>query len=94
VSNTKKASKPAIEFQNEWQILEESVAALGKFLNEDAWIAPCHQHIYWAVKGVIDNTPKLMKAYEDLYEMSQALASGWEEMMKGKTLSGLVLPKC
>lgn len=104
MSNCKKPDKPAIEFQNEWAQIERAVTALASFdpYNNDYGEIDCYsKHMNDAAEEAIDalvkHVPKLMKAYEDLYEMSQALADDYERLAKknqGLVLpSGLVLPK-
>lgn len=46
-----------------------------------------------ALDDLLENVPKLMEAYAELWEMSMAVIAEVEKERAGKTASGLVLPK-
>jgi hypothetical protein len=104
MSDSKRAAKPVIEFQNEWAQIEQALRDLDFFDPHDGSYGEvdcCAMHLSLVAEEalcvLLKHVPTIMKAYVDLFAMSQVLADEYERLVKknqGLALpSGLVLPK-
>jgi len=93
MSDSKRAAKPVIEFQNEWAALTEAIGRLQTDPYEAKYLRDQELIDNQTIKEVV---PKVLKAYVDLFAMSQVLADEYERLVKKKQglalPSGLVLP--
>jgi len=89
--------KQAIQFVDDWTPLREAV----EYLSEDS------QLIEWdrddwayvpteaieAIDAVVSLVPRLIKAYEDLWDSSVQLTTAWEAYMRNQTPAGIFVPE-
>lgn len=79
------------ETVDEWATLSEAIGELGMIdpSDEDLGEFDCMslhftEQAWAAMDSVVKMVPKLLKAYEELWEMTQSMMRAWEELEKAK----------
>lgn len=83
------AKKPKVELVNDWQKLEAAVADLGS--HSSCYPEECGL-CFDDVKEIVELVPRLIKAYEDLWENTMTMMKAWEAFVANQSPAGLYLP--